>query len=86
MIKPIANYILIEPIEVEKQNKGGFILSETAGKEPPKSGNVIAVGDECKYIKTGDKVLFTLYGPNAIEFEDKKYLIAKEEDILAIIK
>ena len=37
-------------------------------------------------VKPGDKVLFTKYGPNEIKIEDKEYLIAKEEDILAILE
>jgi len=37
-------------------------------------------------VKVGDKVLFTKYGPNEIKIDDKEYLIAKEEDILAIIE
>ena len=37
-------------------------------------------------VKVGQKVLFTKYGPNEIKVEDKEYLIAKQEDILAIIE
>ena len=48
-------------------------------------------------VKKGDIVIFTKYGPNEIEIFDEKregrifrekvtYLIAKEEDILAIVE
>ena len=94
-IKPLAGYILIEPLKEEEKTKAGILLPDTAEKEKPEQGRVVAVGfgrrtDEGKIIplevKVGDKVLFTKYGPNEIKIENKEYLIAKEEDILAIIE
>ncbi len=94
-IKPISDHVLIEPIKGEEKSKGGILLPETAEKERPEQGKVIATGpgkkDEAGKIipmevKPGDKVLFTKYGPNEIKVEDKEYLIAKEEDILAILE
>lgn len=94
-IKPLADHILIEPIKEEEKTKTGILLPETAEKERPEQGRVIAVGPGRKTpsgkvipleVKPGDKVLFTKYGPNEIKVEDKEYLIAKEEDILAIIE
>jgi chaperonin GroES len=94
-IKPLADHILIEPIKEEEKTKAGILLPETAEKERPEQGRVIAVGpgkktDEGKVIpvsvKPGQKVLFTKYGPNEIKVNNKEYLIAKEEDILAIVE
>lgn len=94
-IKPIADHILIEPIKGEEKTKTGILLPDTAEKERPEQGKVIAVGPGKKdktgkfiplEVKEGDKVLFTQYGPNEIKVEDKEYLIAKEEDILAILE
>jgi len=94
-IKPLSDHILIEPIKEEEITKTGILLPETAEKEKPEQGKVIAVGpgkkDETgKFIplevRVGQKVLFTKYGPNEIKVDDKEYLIAKEEDILAIIE
>ena len=94
-IKPISDHILIEPIKEEEKTKGGILLPETADKERPEQGKVIAVGPGRKTssgkiipldIKVGQKVLFTKYGPHEIKVDDKEYLIAKEEDILAIIE
>ena len=74
--------------------KSGIYRPETADKERPEQGKVVAVGpgrvnDEGKrilmHVKKGDTVLFTKYGPNEIKVDDKEYLIAREEDILAII-
>jgi chaperonin GroES len=94
-IKPLADHLLIEPIKEEEKTKTGILLPETAEKERPEQGKVIAVGPGKKTsagkvipidVKVGQKVLFTKYGPNEIKVEDKEYLIAKEEDILAILE
>jgi len=94
-IKPLADHVLIEPIKEEEKTKSGIFLPETSQKEKPEQGVVIAVGpgkmtEEGKVlaiaVKKGDKVLFTKYGPNEIKVDGKEYLIAKEEDILAVIE
>jgi len=94
-IKPLSDHILMEPIKEEEKTKTGILLPETAEKERPEQGKVIACGpgkrtEDGKIIpvsvKPGQKVLFTKYGPNEIKVDDKEYLIAKEEDILAIIE
>ena len=94
-IKPILDHILIEPIKEEEKTKSGIFLPDTAEKERPEQGKVIAVGpgrrdEEGKEIplsvKPGDRVIFSKYGPTEIKVDDKEYLIAKEEDILAIIE
>ena len=94
-IKPLDDHILIEPIKGEEKTKMGILLPETAEKESPEQGKVIAVGPGKKLpsggrmsmdVKKGDKVLFTKYGPNEIKVDNKEYLIAKEEDILAILE
>ena len=94
-IKPLADYILIEPIKEEEKTKSGILLPQTAEKERPEQGRVIAVGFGKRTkegntipisVKPGQKVLFTKYGPNEIKVDGKEYLIAKEEDILAILE
>jgi len=94
-IKPISDHILIEPIKEEEKTKTGILLPDNAEKEKPEQGKVIAVGPGKKdkagkavplEVKSGDRVLFTKYGPAEIKVEDKDYLIAKEEDILAILE
>lgn len=94
-IKPISDHILIEPIKGEEKSKGGILLPQTAEKERPEQGKIIAVGPGRKdkmgkiiplEVKPGDKILFTKYGPNEIKIDNQEYLIAKEEDILAILE
>ncbi len=92
-IKPLSDHILLEI--VEEKTDSGIILPESIEKEKPEQGRVVAVGpgklDEKGKripleIKKGDLVLFKKYGPDEIKIKDKEYLIAKEEDILAILE
>ena len=89
-IKPLADRVLIEPISVEEKTISGIILPDTADKEKPEQGKIIEVGpgkpNNPMSVKKGDVVLFTKYGPNEIKINNKEYLIAKEEDILAILE
>ncbi len=92
-IKPLDDRVLIEPTSKEEQTRSGIVLPDTA-EEKPEQGKVIAVGQGRidangqripMTVKTGDVVIFTKYGPSEIKVDGKEYLIAKEEDILAII-
>jgi len=94
-IKPLSNNLFIESIEEEKTTKSGIVLPETAEKEKPIKGKIIAVGSGKinekgeripMSVKIGDIVLFKKYGPDEIEIEDKKYLVGNEDDILAILE
>ncbi|MEK7615855.1 MAG: co-chaperone GroES [Patescibacteria group bacterium] len=93
-IKPLHDRVLLEAVK-EERKKGGIILPETVEKERPQEGIVIAVGpgkfDEDgkrmpMTLKKGDKVLFTKYGPSEVKVDDKEYLIAREDDIIAVIE
>ncbi len=94
-IKPISDHILIEPVEEEEKTESGIFLPQTAKKKEPEQGKVVAVGPgqrtkEGKVlpmeVKEGDTVLFNKYGPTEIEVDNKEYLIARQNDILAIIE
>lgn len=94
-IRPLGDHILIEPIKEEEKTKAGIFLPETASKEKSEEGIIIAIGpgkktDDGKIVpmsvKPGDKVLFTKYGPNEIKVDGKDYLIATENEILAVIE
>ena len=87
--------MLIEPLGKQEKTKSGIYLPETADKERPEEGRVLAVGpgktDSAgklikPSVKKGDTVIFTKYGPNEIKVGDKEYLIAREDDILAILE
>lgn len=94
-LKPLGDRIIVKPIQEDEVTKGGIILPDTAEKEKPEKGEVIAVGPgkildngqrlEME-VKVGDKILFTKYGPDEIKVDDEEILVIKQEDILAIIK
>jgi chaperonin GroES len=93
-IKPLDDRVLIEPMSKEEKTKSGIVLPDSA-EEKPEQGRVIAIGPGRinnngnripMNVKIGDTVLFTKYGPSEIKIDNKVYLIAKEEDILAIIE
>lgn len=95
VIKPLSDHVLIEPLRQEEKTRSGILLPETAEKEKPEQGKIIAAGPGKKTedgklipleVKEGDVVLFTKYGPNEVKIDEKEYLIAREEDILAIIQ
>ena len=75
--------------------KSGIVIPDSAEKERPTRGKVIAVGEGKRNekgeiipmsVKVGDTVLFKKYGPDEVELEGKKYLVGDEDDILAIIQ
>ncbi|MBR5661045.1 MAG: co-chaperone GroES [Bacteroidales bacterium] len=88
MIKPLADRVLIEPKEAETKTASGIFIPDTA-KEKPQQGKVIAVGpgkkDEPMEVKVGDEVLYGKYAGTEVTVEEKKYLIVKQSDILAIL-
>lgn len=85
-LKPLTNHVVIEPVKPEEKTKSGIVLPNME-EESPEQGRVIAIGsDEKIEVKVGDKVVFSKYGPTKIKVEDKDYLIASQDDILAIIE
>ena len=88
MIKPLADRVLIEPKEAETKTAAGIYIPDTA-KEKPQQGTVVAAGpgkkDEPMEVKIGDQVIYGKYAGTEVNFEDKKYLIVKQSDILAVL-
>ena len=92
---PLSNHVFLEPIEEDKTTKSGIVIPDTADKEKPMRGKVLAVGPGkvndkgervAMSVKVGDIVLFKKYGPDEIEIDGKKYLVGDEDDILAVIE
>ncbi|MDI6821228.1 MAG: co-chaperone GroES [Patescibacteria group bacterium] len=93
--KPLSNHVFIEPLEEEQKTKSGIVLPDTAEREKPIKGKILAIGpgklnDKGERapmsVKVGDIVLFKKYGPDEVELDGKKYLVGDEDDILAIIE
>jgi chaperonin GroES len=90
-LQPLADRLVVKPIEAEEKTKAGIYLPDTA-KEKPQEGKVVAVGpgrlsDEGKRIamdiKVGDIVVYAKYGGTEIKIDDEEYMILRESDILA---
>ncbi len=90
-LKPLADRVVVRPIEREEVTKAGIVLPDTA-KEKPQEGAVIAVGpgrlsENGKRIqmdvKVGDIVIYAKYGGTEIKIEDEELIILRESDILA---
>ena len=87
-IKPLADRVLVEPLEAETKTASGIIIPDTA-KEKPQKGSIIAVGPGTKEnpvtVKVGDSVLYGKYSGTELKLDGKDYLIMRESDILAIV-
>jgi chaperonin GroES len=93
-LKPLGSRLVVEPIEQEDVTASGIVLPETA-KEKPQKGKVLSIGagdrDEAGKripmdVKVGDTVLFAKYSGTEIKMDQKKMLILKESDVLAIVE
>ncbi len=93
-IKPLSDYLLIEPLQSETKLPSGIVIPDTA-KEKPQEGKVLATGSGRRddggnivpmNVKAGDIVMFKKWGGTEIKIEGKELLLVKEEDILAIIE
>ena len=95
-IHPLADRILVKPEEdSQEKSPSGIIIPDTAHKEKPELGKVIAVGpgkrgDDNELIpisvKVGDTVMFSKYGYDEVKIGDEEYYIVNESNILAVIK
>jgi chaperonin GroES len=87
-IKPLADRVVIKPLEAQEKTASGIIIPDSA-KEKPQRGTVIAAGpgtkDEKMEVKVGDVVLYGKYAGTEINIDGKDYLIMKQTDILAIV-
>jgi chaperonin GroES len=94
-LRPLADRLIVEPIEQEETTASGIILPETA-KEKPQEGKVLAVGPGRKDeegeripmdVKEGDRVLYAKYAGTEVKLpDDRKVLVLKESDVLAIVE
>ena len=93
-VKPLADRVLLKPLEEEEQVRGGIIIPDTA-KEKPQRGEITAVGpgkitEEGKsvpmHVKVGDQVLYGKYAGTEVKLDGVDYLIMPESDILAVLE
>ena len=93
-VTPLADKVVVEPTVPETTTSFGLIIPETASKEKPETGVVIAVGpgkvaDDGSHVpvgvSVGDKILFNKYGYDEVKVNGKEYYIVSEQNILAIL-
>lgn len=89
---PLADRIVVKPIERQETTRGGVVLPDTA-KERPQEAEVVAVGAGrlldngqriAPQVKVGDRVVFSKYGGTEIKLEGEEYIILRESDVLAV--
>jgi len=93
-IRPLSDRVVVEARQVETRTAGGIVIPDTADKDKPVQGTIIAVGVG-KYIdgtiqplqvKVGDQVLFGKYAGTNIKLDDKEFLVMREEDIMGVVE
>ena len=90
---PLGDRVVLKQLEAEQTTKSGIVLPGQE-KEKPQQAEVIAVGPggviegkEVKMeVKAGDKVIYSKYAGTEVKLEDEKFIIVKQNDILAIIE
>jgi chaperonin GroES len=93
-VRPLADRVLVKPLEREEMTKSGIVLPDTA-KEKPQEGEIVAVGPG-RYndqtgtrieldVKVGDRVMYSKYSGNEFKIDDVEYLVLEERNILAVV-
>lgn len=93
-IRPLADRVVVEPREVETKTAGGIVIPDTADKDKPIQGTVIAIGTgryvdgklQPLQVKVGEKVLFGKYAGTNVKLAETEYLVMREEDIMGVIE
>ncbi|MGP8159968.1 MAG: co-chaperone GroES [Candidatus Dormibacteria bacterium] len=94
-LRPLADRVVIKPVEREEVTKSGIVLPDTA-KEKPQEGIIEAVGNG-RYnertgerikldVEVGDRVMYAKYAGSEVKIDDVDYLILSEKDILAVVQ
>ncbi len=93
-LQPLGDRVVLEREESESRTAGGIVLPDTA-KDKPARGTVVSVGDgrlldngkrAAFQVKVGDRVVFSSYAGDEFKLGERKLLLLREEDILAIIE
>jgi chaperonin GroES len=94
-LQPLGDHVILKTEEKQTVTASGIIIPDTAGGERPERGVVVAVGKGRTLdngmvrpieVAVGDTVLFKKYAPDEVEIEGVKYLVVRNEDLMAIVK
>ena len=84
-LQPLADYVVTVAEEAKTKTSSGIFIPNNAA-EKPKTAKVVAVGNQVKQVKVGDRVVYRTFSTTEVKVEDADFIIVKEEDILAIVK
>lgn len=90
---PLGDRVVLKQLVAEETTKSGIVLPGQA-KEKPQQAEVIAVGpggvvdgkEITMQVKVGDKVIYSKYSGTDVELEEEKFVVVKQNDILAVIE
>lgn len=82
-IKPLTDRVVAEKDAEKKQTASGILLGPA--EEKSNTATIVAVGPEVKHLKKGDHIIYKEYSTTEIKYNQKDYLILKEEDVLATL-
>ena len=93
-LRPLADRVVVKPLEREEVTRSGIVLPDTA-KEKPQEGLIEAVGNgrlieatgkrEPIDLTVGDRVIYSKYAGNEVKIDEVDLLILSEKDILAVV-
>ena len=90
-LKPLGDRIAVKYVETEEKTESGIVLPDTAKKEKPQQGEVVAVGKGCYdekeniELSVGDMVVFDKFSGTEVTVDKEDYIIVSLEDVLAVI-
>ena len=95
-LRPLGDRVVVQPMAREEMTSSGIVLPDTANKEKPQEGEIIAAGPgrlnedgdgrEPMDVKVGDKVLYAKYAGTEFKIDDEELLIISQKDILAVVE
>ncbi|MBI4276717.1 co-chaperone GroES [Candidatus Uhrbacteria bacterium] len=94
-LRPLGDHLVVKAIADDQVTKLGIVLPDTASKEKPEKGEIIAAGPgkllengqrATPSVKVGDKVVFKKYAPDEIKVDGVEYLVISESDVMAVLE
>ena len=92
-LRPLADRVVLKQLQAEDKTKSGLFIA-TSAQEKPEMYEVVEVGPggvvdgkEVKMqVKVGDKVIYSKYSGTDVELDEEKFVIVRQNDILAVIE
>ena len=94
-LRPVSDHLILKSVGNETTTAAGIIIPDTASKEKPEKGEVLAVGQgkmlengtrQPVEVQVGNTVLFKKYAPDEVEVDVETYLIIRADDVMAIVE